>query len=208
MLGIVSVGVLSAWTMRHEFKEMVLTYTQEQRDAWNNADARGKRTLIPAFHEVHPMIVNQPKYHFGEFFTMGHFHAADGWLGFRFFVLAFLDDFNNPRYAPGGEQIRKLFPRDKLNAYVKARGEGRTDAGDPDLFLYKPNGEAMFLEVKVASDKIDKNGVQLQALAQIRSILGCRAEIVHLAKQGQDYRPRTYWVDMAPSGIFPLAHGW
>lgn len=193
--------------MRHEFKEIVLTYSQEQRDAWNTADARGKRALIPAFHEVQPMIVNQPKYHFGEFFTMRHFHETEGWLGFRFFVLAFMSDFKNPRYAPGGEQICKMFAREKLNAFIKARGEGRTDAGDPDLFLYKPTGEAMFLEVKVASDKIDKNGVQLQSLAQIRSILGCRAEVVHLAKQGQKYEPRTYWVDMAPAGIFPLAHG-
>lgn len=202
-----SAGVLRQ-AMRHEFEEIVLTYSQEQRDAWNNADAHGKRALIPAFHDIPPMIINQPKYHFGEFFTMRHFHETEGWLGFRFFVLAYLSDFDNPRYAPGGEQIRKLFSRDKLNAYITARGEGRTDAGDPDLFLYKPSGEAMFLEVKVASDKIDKKGIQLQALAQIRSILGCRAEVVHLVPHGEQYQPRTYWVDMAPRGTVPIAHGW
>jgi hypothetical protein len=193
--------------MRHEFKEIVLPYSQAQRDEWNAADPAGKRRLIPSFHEVHPMIVNQPNYHFGEFFTLRHFHNAEGWLGFRFFVLAYLSDFENPRYAPGGEMIRRLFSKRTLDAYIEARGTGRTDAGDPDLFLYKPSGEAMFLEVKVGRDRLDKEGRQLQALAQIRYHLGCKAEVVHLVEQSSSYAPRSYWVDMTQRGLLPSAHG-
>lgn len=190
--------------MRHVFEEIVLRFTPEQREAWNSGD----KSLIPAFHEVHPMILNQPTYHFGEFFTMNHFHRTAGWLGYRFYVLAYLDDFKNPRYAKGGHQIRKTFAPDRLRALIDARGKGRTDGGDPDVFLYKPTGEAMFLEVKVGKDRIDKLGAQLQSLAQIRTFLGCRAEVVHLIPEGERYTPRKYWVEMAPKGLVPLDHGW
>lgn len=191
--------------MRHEFREIVLTYGEVERDAWNSADAAGKRAQIPAFHELHPMIVNQPRYHFGEFYTLNHFHRTEGWLGFRFFVLGLLSDFNNPRYAPGGEKIRTTFSRERLNAYVEARGGGRADAGDPDLFLYKPNGEAIFLEIKVDGDRV--KGHQLQTLAQIRHYLGCRAEIVHVGKKGKQYTAKRHWVEMASAGVMPVHHG-
>ena len=193
--------------MRHTFAEMVLPFTRAQREHWNQADAVGKRVLVPSFHAVHPMVVRQPTYHFGEFFTLRHLHEREGWLGYRFFVLAYLDDFANERYAPGGEQIRKLIPRARLDAYIRARGTGRTDAGDPDLFLYKPTGETMFLEVKVGKDRFHDDGRQLQALGQIREVLGSRAEVVHLVEEGLSYSPKTYWVDVAPIGTHPTAHG-
>jgi hypothetical protein len=191
--------------MRHTFREIVLTYDPADREAWNRADATAKRALIPAFHELHGIVANQPRYHFGEFHALKHFHRAEGWLGFRFFVLGLLSDFRNPRYAAGGEQIRRMFPRAKLDAYVEARGGGRADAGDPDLFLYKPNGEAMFLEIKVDADRVKEH--QLQTLAQVRHHLGCRAEVVHVGRAGKPYTPKCHWVDMALVGILPLAHG-
>jgi hypothetical protein len=194
-------------TVRFEFPEIVLRYSREQRDEWNRADEAGKRALIPTFHEVHPMVVRQPRYHFGEFFTLRHFHQTEGWLGFRFFVLGYVSDFENARYAPGGEQVRRMFPKAKLDALIVARGAGRSDAGDPDLFLYKPTGEAMFLEVKVGADRLHADGRQLQALAQIRHYLGCKAEVVHLVESGATYAPRTYWVEMAPAGLTPIGHG-
>jgi hypothetical protein len=192
-------------TMRHEFTEIVLSYQPQERDAWNTADATRKRAMIPPFHELHRMILNQPRYHFGEFHTLRHFHQTEGWLGFRFFVLGLLSDFDNPRYAPGGEQIRRTFSRERLEAYIKARGGGRADAGDPDLFLYKPNGEAMFLEVKVDGDRVKDH--QLQTLAQIRHYVGCRAEIVHVGKHEKPYSPKIHWVDMALTGIMPVRSG-
>jgi hypothetical protein len=197
--------------MRQLFKEVVLTYKQADREAWNVAKGAAKSSLIPAFHEMHPtavkMIDQQPRNHFGEFRTLHHYHSTEGWLGFRFYVLAYLPDLKNPRFTAGGLQVRKIFPRDKLEAYIRARGAGRTDRGDPDLFLYKATGEAMFLEVKVAQDQLDEDGSQLQSLAQIRSILGCRAEVVHLIEETKRYKPKTYWVDQAQLGIIPLAHG-
>jgi len=197
--------------MRQVFREIVVTYKKAERDAWNAAKGAAKRALIPAFHDMHPTALQmydlQPKYHFGEFHVLRHYHSTGDWLGFRFYVLAYLPDLKNPRFTAGGLQVRKILPREKLEAYIKARGAGRTDGGEPDVFLYKATGEVMFLEGKVGNDPMHPEGKQLQSLAQIRSILGCRAEVVRLVEETTNYRPKTYWVEPAPVGTVPLAHG-
>src|SRR4051812_45481165 len=99
--------------MRHVFNEILLTYKREQLDAWQRRDW----SLVPAFHEVHEIVRNQPSYHFGEFFTFDHFHRHEGWRGFRFFVLGVQRDILHPRYAPGGMQLAKMIPAERLAAF-------------------------------------------------------------------------------------------
>jgi hypothetical protein len=180
----------------HTFEEIVLTYRSEQYDAWT----RGDRSLIPRFHPTHDIVVNQPRYHFGEFLTLDHFHRTEGWLGFRFFALGVIADLKHPRYAPGGAMIRRMIPANRLESFLHARStdprEYRSAKGEPDLFLYKLNGEVLFLEVKKGQDSPDKERYQLRCLAQIRSILGCRAEIVYVREERQQYAPRTYAVEL------------
>ncbi len=182
--------------MIHSFEEIVLTYRAEQYEAWT----RGDKSLIPPFHPTHDIVLNQPRYHFGEFLTLDHFHRAEAWLGFRFFALGVTADLNHPRYAPGGEMIHRMIPANRLESFRNARStdprEYRNAKGEPDLFLYKPTGEVLFLEVKKGQDSPDNERYQLRCLTQIRSILGCRAEIVYVREERQRYSPRTYTIDL------------
>lgn len=176
----------------HVFEERVLRYRPEQYAAWKAGD----KSLVPSWHEIHDIIRNQPNYHFAEFLTLDHFARTAGWQGFRFFVLGVVADMRHDRYAPGGRMIEKLFPADRLRALRMARStderEYRYAKGEPDLFLYKDSGETLFLEVKKGQDAPDTEQYQLRCLSQIRSILGCPAEIVYVAKEGVGYEPKRY----------------
>ncbi len=182
----------------HEFRETVLTYRAAQRMAW----CAGDKSLVPAFHPVDGIVRNQNDKHFGEFFTLRHFHEAEGWLGFRFYALNCTPDLGHPRFGAGGRKLITLLPTERLLAYRRARAEflqGRNpEKGEPDLFLYRDSTkEVVFLEVKLGSDWPDVEGMQLACLVQIRDILGCRAEIVHLREEGERYVPRVHAVELA-----------
>lgn len=153
-------------------------------------------------------MVRQPSHHFGEFFVLDHFRRQ-GWLGYRFFVLTVTADLDHPRYAPGGRQLEKLVPAAKLGAFRKARSFDRKEyahgKGEPDLFLFKNTGEMLFLEVKKGTDSPDDEQYQLRCLAQIRSILGCAAEIVYLREENQAYSPKTHTVEIdVPAAVTAL----
>jgi hypothetical protein len=114
------------------------------------------------------MYQRQSNYHFGEFRVLRHYNETEGWLGFRFYELSNLSDLKSSRFTKGGLQIRETFSQDKIAALVDARGMGRTDSGEPDVFLYKPSREA---------------------------------------EEKKSFQPKTYWVEMAPKGILPIAYG-
>jgi hypothetical protein len=135
------------------------------------------------------------------------YFAVEGWCAYRFYVLGYEPDLRNPRFAAGGREVRRIISEDKPAAFTAARGTGRIDKGEPDVFLFNERGESMFAEVKVDQDQLDAEGIQLQCLAQIRTILGCRAEIVRVLEETRARQPRTYWVEPAPKGLTPLRHG-
>lgn len=177
--------------MRHEFKEVVLTYKDSEYARWKVGD----KWLIPPFAECYPIVKNQPGYHFGEYFTFDHFYRTEGWKGFRFFVLNCVGDYEYPRYGPGGRQIELMVGKRKLEEFRIACA--RMYAGEPDLFLYKDAGDMLFIETKKGTDRV--NETQLRCLAHIRSILGAHAEVVYLREENQRYAPKTYWVEIDDS---------
>ena len=90
--------------MREFFKEMVLSYRQADRDAWSADLGPANRLLLPlSAFKLDPLGVQMferpPAYHFGECQAFQHFHDAEGWLGYRFHVLAYSDDLANPRFT-------------------------------------------------------------------------------------------------------------
>ena len=182
--------------MRHEFQEIVLPYRKAQLEAWSSGD----KSLLPAFVELDSMILNQHPYHFGEAFVLDHFHRAEGWLGFRFFALGTWEP-NIPRYLKGRRMVEQLVPPAKLRAFRLARSSDPKELagkGEPDVFLYRPSGEMLFLEVKKGADKVDR--YQLRCLSQIREILGCRAEIVYLREEEARYQAKTHTFE-APASL-------
>lgn len=183
--------------MTYEFTEIVLSYKAADLQRWRDGD----KFLVPAFHEIHDIVKNQPSYHFGEFFAMNHFHQTQGWKGYRFYALCVTADLNHPRYAPGGRKLRDLIPTDRIEHFRQARAEDARESkfakGEPDLFLYRDDTrEVMFLETKMKADKPDKEHYQLRCLAQIRATLGCKAEIVYLREEGRQYAPKTHRIEL------------
>jgi hypothetical protein len=168
-----------------QIEETVLTYRDEQLTAWKGGD----KVLMPHFVEMRDIVKNQPSYHFGEAFVLNHYHRQDGWLGFMDYLLMPEVEPNIARHERGRKMLEKLVAPEKLLALRTERRnsvDGRKGYGEPDLFLYKPTGEMMFVEVKKGGDTLKGN--QLQCLAQIQKFLGCPTRIVYL--QRESTRPR------------------
>jgi VRR-NUC domain len=177
--------------MIKEVRERVLTYKDEQIRAWTQGD----KSLAPSFLDVAPAVFNQPQYHFGEVFTLRSYHERDGWLGFILYALG----GQYPRSASrleGRRKAEQIIPADALRRFRDARMSDSRGGGEPDLFLYKPDGSFMFVEVKKAGDRISPS--QLRCIAQIVGILGCPVDIVYLRRENQNYDPKTYQLDLSP----------
>jgi hypothetical protein len=175
-----------------QLSERVLTYTNDQFNAWRNGD----KSLIPDFVEDRSMIFNQPKYHFGEIFVLRYYYEAEGWLGFISYALGMQFPHSRNR-AKGRAKVKEIIPAAKLDRLRRMRSHGqeaRHGTGEPDLFLYRNTGEYKFVEVKKQTDRI--NLTQLKCMAQIVATLECAVEIVYLCEAGHRHTPKCYYLDL------------
>ncbi len=175
--------------MKMRMTETVIEFCEVDRTAW----VKDKNKLLEG-HSPPPDVFNQPTYHFGEYFVLSYFKKA-GWSGYRFYALGEWEP-NNPKVLKGRKKIEEIFTKQKLEEFRKQRAlSGYAGGkGEPDLFLYMESGPTLFLEVKKGSDKV--SSAQLICLAQIKSILEADVGIVYLAKCGQQYKPKTYELDL------------
>jgi hypothetical protein len=174
-----------------DITEIVLTYDKLALDAWRLGDKR----LIPDWLGERSMIMNQPTYHFGEVFVLDHLFTTDGWMGYRFFAIGEQWPHSELR-RPGRNKISEIIPESRLKRFRSLRTGNltKTGAGEPDLFLFKPDGQYKFAEVKKQGDKI--RPVQLQCMAHIAAILECPVEIYYLRERKKNYIPKTYVLDL------------
>lgn len=175
--------------MIHIIEETVIEYLPSDLMDWKAG--RRERWLngsVPAH------VLNQPTYHFGEYFVLAHYSML-GWKGFRFYALGNWEP-TNPKLQEGRNAIERCFEQGKLSDFRRKRVEcGRADGkGEPDLFLAHPNGSSLFLEVKKERDIISPE--QLECLAQIHGILHADIGVVYLAEAGVPYRPKRYDLDV------------
>ncbi|GEJ56661.1 VRR-NUC domain-containing protein [Anaeromyxobacter diazotrophicus] len=181
--------------MTHVFEEKLLSYEADQLMAWKTGD----KSLMPAFIEKRAIVTNQPAYHFGEAFVLDHYHRTEGWLGFPDYMLMPEVEPNIARHYRGRMTLEQLAPAPMLRELRDARRalpDGRKGYGEPDLFLFKPSGELMFLEVKKEGDTVKDN--QLVCLAQIRQHLCCPADVVFLQERRRPRRfTMRYQVDLS-----------
>jgi hypothetical protein len=152
-----------------------LTYAQAELDAWVSG-AREKWAQEPLPSHV----LNQPKYHFAEYFVLAHFRAL-GWRGHRFYAIGDWEP-SSAKLASGRADLARVFPPENLSALKAARiAAGRADGkGEPDLFLFRDDGASMFLEVKKDRDKLAP--AQIECLRQIRQHLGSTVQVVRLLR--------------------------
>ncbi|MBI4731165.1 MAG: VRR-NUC domain-containing protein [Chloroflexi bacterium] len=176
-----------------EIVEKVIYYPKEQLEAWKQGDKR----LVPEFvnEEERKQIRNQPKYHFGEIFALRHYQR-EGWLGCFSYALG--DQYlRSQARKVGREKVKEIIPKGKLKKFLAISCETRNmkfGTGEPDLFLYKPNGEYKFVEVKKQTDKI--RSAQRTCIAQILASLDCKVDIVFLCEEGHQHNPKTYAFDL------------
>lgn len=163
--------------MSHNLPLVKLTYAKADYDAWTS----GTRDKWVS-DAVPEHVVNQPTYHFAEYFVLAYFKAC-GWEGHRFYALGDWEP-TNPKLAAGRADIKRFFTAQKLKAFNDARSlVGRSDGkGEPDLFLFRNDGRTMFIEVKKDRDTLAPE--QVECLQQIHSILGSEVCVVNL-KQGK-----------------------
>jgi hypothetical protein len=178
--------------VRVELRERVLTYRQEQFDAW----ARGDRSLTPTFVDPIVFLKNSPRRHFGEMFVLRHYSDTEGWKGFSSYALG--DELSgSERRRAGRAKVEEIVPRRSLRRFraLRATGrDGRFGAGTPDLFLYDASGRFKFVEVKRTTDSL--RPTQLRCIAQVMKALRCDVDIVYLREARQTYTPRTYVLDL------------
>ena len=173
-------------------EETVLTYRQEQLRAWKAGD----RSIAPAFLKITTNYRNQPHYHFGETFTLRHFHKTEGWKGFASYALGPQYPGSQRREA-GRRKAKEVIPETRLQHLLERRSAPRlkrSGSGEPDLFLYKRDGSFKFAEVKKGSDRLSQR--QLTCIAQVLAILRCKVSIVYLRREDQKYSPKRYRFDL------------
>ena len=163
------------FNLTHDIPHIELTYTDEDFQEW--VSGRRERWL-PESPPKH--VVNQPRYHFAEYFVLAYFRSR-GWRGHRFYALGEWEPAN-PKLIAGRADIKRLFPAEQLAVFNRARAvAGRADGtGEPDLFLFREDGATMFVEVKKDKDRLAH--AQIECLEQIRSLLGSQVCIAHLRK--------------------------
>lgn len=165
-----------------EITETVLAYEQRELDAWRDGD----KSLVPGWLSIPDIVLNQPAYHFGEYFVLRHY-SQRGWKGFVHYAIGEWEP-GIQRYDKGRAKVEELFAGVRLDKIREVRRG--LSSGEPDLFLYNDVGEALFIEVKKQSDRIKPE--QLQCLAQIRTILQARVGIVYLREVRSRHTPKVY----------------
>jgi hypothetical protein len=176
-----------------KIRETVLKYSDHELKVWSDGD----KSIAPDFAPIHPIIKNQPRYHFAEMFTLRHYYELEQWKGFTSFALGPQYQGSESREA-GRRKIEELVPQDRLQQLRDARSDPairQSGVGEPDLFLYKDDGSFMFVEVKKGSDRLRET--QLTCIAQILDILKCPVSIVYLRTEAQSYTPKTYRFDLS-----------
>jgi VRR-NUC domain len=186
------------WTLRESthgpscevLDELVLDYPLHDLADWI-AGRRSRWLSGP----VPTQVSSQPAYHFGEYFVLEHYRQL-GWRGHRFYALGSWEPHNS-KLAEGRKALASCFSQSALTQFRAVREScGRADGkGEPDLFLAREDGAALFLEVKKQHDRVSPE--QLQCLAQIRAILKAGVGIVYLRLAGSPYRPKRYELDLS-----------
>lgn len=172
--------------MKFNFEETIIRYNPVLLEEWK----QGKRSFLPEGYQVLPEVINQPSYHFGEHFVWSHY-LKGGWKGFVWYGIGEWEP-DNKKYDEGRGKVIELFSGRGLEE-IRVLRKG-LESGEPDLFFYKDDGSAMFVEVKKGSDKLSET--QLTCFAQIKSILGVDIKVVYVLPEGTEYKPKTIELDL------------
>ncbi len=111
---------------------------------------------------------------FKDYFTLYHYRKK-GWNGYVWFAIGEWEP-NICKHVAGRKKIEKRFRGQGLKEIRKARK--CIKKGEPNLFLYKPNGDTMFLLVRIRNRTV--SCPQYECLAQIRKFLKVDVGIVRL----------------------------
>lgn len=168
--------------MIHTIKETVLNYPHALRDSWNKGkmDWLSSDLFVPA--DVH----DNPSLYFSKYYTLVQY-GEKGWLGTAFYALGNWE-LENPTYHSGRVLIAQYIDPIKLSLFKGLR-TGLV-SGEPELFLYKPDGSLLFVVVKQANEQL--TDAQLICLSNIKSVLECDVEVVSLTEKGHRYTPKSY----------------
>lgn len=176
--------------MKEILHELVLEYRPEDLRSWRS----GRR---PPWldGEVPAHVRSHPSCHFGEYYTLARYRG-NGWRGHRLCVLAGAAAEGAEREEAYADML-DCFGADRLDALAEERRAcGMRDAiGGAALFLLRPTGEHLFLEVKKGRERV--GDAHLHGLALIRRILSAEVGIVYLKQHGTWYEPRQYELDLS-----------
>jgi hypothetical protein len=166
--------------------EVVLEYRPEDLRAW-----RGGRKFRAAETHALAHLGQQTSCQFAEHFTLDLYRKG-GWCGHRFYALA--GPAPDPRAAAGYADALRCFGAEPLRALAQERASCGCECAEPSLFLFRPTGEALFLEVIKGRERLSE--LQLQGLARIRRILGVGVGAVYVKPHGPWYQPRQWELDL------------
>ena len=175
-----------------ELQERIVEYAASQLTAWIAAD----KSLVPAFADRPPILAAQPSHHFAEALTLRDYHEREGWMGFAHYAIG--DQYlGSARRREGRRKLREIIGARLLESILALRATTagtKYGAGEPDPFLFKPDGSFRFVEVKKGRDQLSP--AQLTCIAQLLSVAHGCVDIVYARELRQRYSPRTYRFDL------------
>ena len=168
--------------MIHTIQETVFTYSQPLFEHWK----KGANTWLPSEVSVPIEIDAQRDEYFGSYFALSQY-MKQGWLGTAFYALGNWE-LDNPLYTEGRILLAQYINPNKLSLFKGLR-TGLT-SGEPDLFLYRPDGAILFVVVKKENEHL--SDAELICLSNIKSVLECEVEVAYLAEEDSNYVPKSY----------------
>jgi hypothetical protein len=141
---------------------------------------------------------NQPSYHFTET-RMRDLLQEEGYRTFYEDYEIFSSPKESAKSHKGYKVACELYGQDAIAKLIKAADAcaklGKERPVAPDIFASKDNRESVrFIETNSATEPM--YGRQLLGLALIQEILGAKTEIIRWIPEGQNYKAKTYRVDL------------
>ncbi|WP_236800055.1 VRR-NUC domain-containing protein [Aliivibrio fischeri] len=168
--------------MIYTIQEKVITYPEQVLKEWQ----KGNKDWLPIdLTELVDCKSYFNKY-FHECYALTHY-LDNGWYGTAFYALGD-SATSNSLYDAGRVLLSQYICPVKLSL-LKGIRTGLT-AGEPELFLFKPDGSLLFVKVQKVGKHLSE--AELICLSNIKSVLECEVEIVYVMEGSKTYKPKTY----------------
>jgi Holliday junction resolvase-like predicted endonuclease len=166
-----------------KMEEKLFLYKRELETEWNSGWLKGK------WHNEYPELFNeedydiakaQGSYHFGEWAVAKYYYSH----GYKVLIENYMSDDHRDKC----KIIEGIIKEESKRDLIHPLGPKGRRIGEPDLFVYKDDGEYLFVEVKKGSDKVsERQRIQLENIEkEVGKVIIAKLKKLEVRKEAYD----------------------